>query len=70
MAYEFTRGERRTIGFVVGAEGLSVSAPRWVALRDVDAALQEKADWILRKLAEAHSATRRSRPRASSGATA
>ncbi|VTU30333.1 hypothetical protein SRS16CHR_04652 [Variovorax sp. SRS16] len=52
VAYEFTRGKRRTIGFIVGAEGLSVRAPRWVALRDVDAAVTEKADWILRKLAE------------------
>ncbi|WP_076998519.1 M48 family metallopeptidase [Variovorax sp. KK3] len=52
VAFEFTRGKRRTIGFVVGAEGLSVRAPRWVALRDVDAAVKEKADWILRKLAE------------------
>lgn len=52
IAYEFTRGQRRTIGFVVGADGLSVRAPRWVALRDVDAAVQEKGDWILRKLAE------------------
>ncbi len=52
VAYEFTRGKRRTIGFVVGAEGLSVRAPRWVALRDVDAAVVEKTDWILRKLDE------------------
>lgn len=52
IAYEFTRGQRRTIGFVVGADGLSVRAPRWVALSDVDAAVQDKADWILRKLAE------------------
>src|SRR4051812_49358235 len=46
VAFEFTRGKRRTIGFVVGAEGLSVRAPRWVALRDVDAAVVEKSDWI------------------------
>ena len=52
VGYEFTRGKRRTIGFVVGAEGLSVRAPRWVTLRDVDAAVREKADWIVRKLAE------------------
>jgi len=52
VAYEFARGRRRTIGFVVDADGLSVRAPRWVALRDVDAALQEKSAWILRKLAE------------------
>ncbi|RQO38885.1 metal-dependent hydrolase [Variovorax sp. KBW07] len=52
VAYEFKRGKRKTIGFLVGAEGLSVRAPRWVALRDVDAAIREKADWILRKLTE------------------
>lgn len=52
VAYEFRRGKRKTIGFLVGAEGLSVRAPRWVALRDVDAAVQEKGDWILRKLME------------------
>ena len=52
VGYEFKRGKRKTIGFLVGAEGLSVRAPRWVALRDVDAAVREKADWILRKLQE------------------
>ena len=52
VAYEFTRAQRRTIGFVVGPEGLTVRAPRWVALREVDAALQEKAEWIVRKLGE------------------
>ena len=50
--YALKRSRRRTIGFVVGAEGLSVSAPRWVALRDIEEGLQEKAAWILDKLAE------------------
>lgn len=52
VAYEFKRGKRRTIGFIVGPEGLVVSAPRWVALREVDAALQEKSRWIMKKLGE------------------
>ena len=50
VAYEFKRGKRRTIGFSVGPEGLVVSAPRWVPLYEVEAALQEKAGWIVRKL--------------------
>jgi predicted metal-dependent hydrolase len=50
--YALKRSRRRTIGFVIGADGLSVSAPRWVPLRDIDAGLQEKSDWILAKLAE------------------
>jgi predicted metal-dependent hydrolase len=52
VAYEFKRGKRRTIGFSVGPDGLVVRAPKWVALRDVDAALQEKSGWIIRKLGE------------------
>ena len=52
VAYEFKRARRRTIGFQVGAEGLVVSAPQWVALHEVEAALQEKAAWVLKKLDE------------------
>jgi predicted metal-dependent hydrolase len=50
VAYEFRRGRRRSIGFLVGAEGLTVSAPRWVTLSEVDAAVQSKSGWILSKL--------------------
>ena len=52
VGYEFKRGKRRTIGFQVGPEGLAVRAPSWVSLYQVEAALQEKADWIVRKLGE------------------
>jgi len=52
VAYEFKRGKRRTIGMQVGPDGLVVSAPRWVPLYEVEAALQEKASWIVRKLDE------------------
>ncbi len=52
VAYEFKRGQRRSIGFSVGPPGLAVRAPKWVPLHEVDAALQEKSAWILRKLQE------------------
>lgn len=52
VAYEFKRGKRRTIGFSIGPDGLVVSAPRWVGMAEVQAALQEKAPWIVRKLDE------------------
>lgn len=51
VAYLFQKARRRTIGFSVGADGLVVRAPQWVSMADVDAALQIKGDWILRKLA-------------------
>lgn len=52
VAYAFERSRRRSIGFSVGPEGLAVRAPHWVTLGAVDAALREKAGWILRKLEE------------------
>ena len=52
VAYVFARARRRTIGFVVGPDGLSVRAPRWTPMGEVEAALQEKGRWIVRKLDE------------------
>jgi hypothetical protein len=54
VAYEFRRARRRTIGFMVAPEGLTVSAPKWVPLYEVDAAVRNKSSWILRKLGDAH----------------
>lgn len=53
VAYEFKRGKRRTIGLTVGPEGLSVRAPRWTPLGEVDAMLHERAQWVLEKLQQA-----------------
>src|SRR5439155_19917857 len=59
VGYALQRGRRRSIGFVVGAEGLSVKAPSWVPIRDIEAALQARAGWVLRKLAEQQEQSRR-----------
>jgi predicted metal-dependent hydrolase len=50
VPYRLRRSSRRTIGFQIGTEGLLVSAPKWVGLSEIEAALRTKADWILRKL--------------------
>ena len=52
VAWELVRSRRRTIGFQIDHRGLRVSAPRWVPVSEIEGALQEKGDWILRKLAE------------------
>jgi predicted metal-dependent hydrolase len=52
VAYALKRVRRRSIGFIVGTEGLSVNAPKWVNLGDIESALREKRAWILRKLSE------------------
>ena len=53
VEYELRRGRRRTIGFAVGPEGLTVSAPRWTPQAEIDAALAEKARWVTTHLTQA-----------------
>jgi predicted metal-dependent hydrolase len=50
VSFRFERSRRKSIGFLVGADGLVVRAPNWVPLREVDAAVQEKGTWIVAKL--------------------
>lgn len=50
VSFRFERSRRKSIGFLVGADGLVVRAPNWVPLREVDAAVQEKGVWIVAKL--------------------
>ncbi|MEO6017447.1 MAG: SprT family zinc-dependent metalloprotease [Polaromonas sp.] len=52
IAYEFRRSKRKTIGFSVGSDGLTVSAPKWVPLYEIDKAVLEKSAWIRSKLQE------------------
>ena len=52
VAYRLRRTRRRSIGFTVGADGLTVAAPRWVGTAQIEAALHDKAGWVLRKLAD------------------
>jgi len=52
VGYELKRARRRSIGFVVGPQGLRVSAPRWVPIAEIERALHHKGEWILRKLVE------------------
>ena len=51
-AYRLKRGKRRTIGFQIDDNGLTVSAPRWISLREIEAAIGEKERWIRTKLTE------------------
>ena len=53
VAYEFKRSQRRTIGLSVGPDGLSVRAPRWTPVAEVEVLLHDKAAWVLDKLQQA-----------------
>ena len=52
VAYALVRSRRRSIGFLVRLDGLSVRAPMGATLASIEAALRLKADWIVRKLAQ------------------
>jgi hypothetical protein len=52
IPYTLRRARRRSIGFTIDDRGLTVAAPRWVGLGEIEAAIAEKQRWILCKLAE------------------
>jgi len=52
VAFRLVRVPRRSIGFVVDADGLTVRAARRVPLREIDEAVLEKRRWIVARLLE------------------
>jgi len=51
LHYRLHRSQRRrSIGFSVNAQGLTVYAPAWLGLDAVTQAVQEKSGWIVRQL--------------------
>jgi hypothetical protein len=52
LEYGLKRSSRRTIGFSIDGSGLTITAPRWVTLADIETAIAGKERWILAKLAE------------------
>jgi hypothetical protein len=63
VPYALVRARRRTIGIEVGLDGLTVRAPRWVSIRDIEAALHERARWIAKSLEAWRGRRRESLPR-------
>lgn len=51
-SYRLKRSARKTIGLYVDDEGLLVIAPRWVRLGDIEEAIRERREWIVRKSTE------------------
>jgi predicted metal-dependent hydrolase len=63
VEYRLIRARRRSIGMEVHFDGLTVRAPRWVTVRDIEAALAERTAWITRSLDEWQSRRRDVMPR-------
>jgi predicted metal-dependent hydrolase len=52
LDYTLLRSKRRSIGFLIGDDGLRVTAPKWVTLGEIESAIREKQRWIFSKLNE------------------
>ena len=52
VGFSLARARRSSIGMTIGPDGLSVRAPRWTSLNEIDQVLQARAEWIVRKLHE------------------
>lgn len=52
LEYRLLRSKRRSIGFLIDDDGLRITAPKWVALGDIESAIREKQRWIFAKLNE------------------
>ena len=52
LQYRLKRTSRRSIGFSIDGTGLTITAPRWVTLADIENAIAEKQRWIFAKLTE------------------
>jgi len=61
--YRLIRARRRTIGMEVDLNGLTVRAPRWVTLSEIEEALDERAQWIVKALVEWRARRREVMPR-------
>ncbi len=52
LDYRLKRSSRRNIGFYIDGTGLSITAPRWVTIADIESAIGDKQNWIFKKLTE------------------
>jgi predicted metal-dependent hydrolase len=62
--YRLFRARRRSIGMQIGLSGLTVRAPRWVSVREIEETLAARDAWILNSLAEWRARRRDVFPRA------
>ena len=50
MTYRLIRTKRKTVGFIVNEQGLTVRAPSWLSIVEIERLLLKRETWIRRKL--------------------
>ncbi len=46
VTYRLERGRRRSIGLVITTDGLVIRAPHWTPIYEIDAAIDERREWV------------------------
>jgi predicted metal-dependent hydrolase len=63
LDYRLLRSRRRSVGFLIDDDGLRVTAPQWLTMSDIEAAISAKQSWIFKKINEQRErSVRRLRP--------
>lgn len=63
LDYRLLRSRRRSVGFLIDDDGLRVTAPQWLTMADIEAAIRSKQAWIFKKINEQRErSVRRLRP--------
>jgi predicted metal-dependent hydrolase len=52
LEYTLRRSKRRTLGFLIDNNGLTVTSPKWVTITQIEEAIREKEAWIAKKTLE------------------
>lgn len=50
IGFVLMRSKRRSIGLQINDDGLRVTAPKWVSLKQIDAVVADKAQWVVTKI--------------------
>ncbi len=52
LDYALRRARRKTIGFSISISGLTIAAPRWIGIGQIEDAIREREAWVFTKLAD------------------
>jgi predicted metal-dependent hydrolase len=52
ISYQLVRCKRSSVGLIVSQQGLTVRAPKWTPIHEIESFIHDKANWVLKKLFE------------------
>ncbi len=50
IPYRLIRAKRKTVGFIIDEDGLTVRAPKWVSREEIETMIHAREEWIRKKI--------------------